>query len=132
MSVFRTASIGQLLLIRFEQGRGRGGVPREWLVFYSQQSLQTLVRRAVGMMRAACADEATGHGRDLLPGSDDEYHLHNVDGGVIGKPEDIVWETVEGSQRAELVLTWGLPSELLARGNFAKDRKSEISDDGRG
>lgn len=71
-------------------------------------------------LRAHCADSNTGHGRDLLPGSDDEYQLHHIDGGQIEKVEDIRWEMVDGQNRAELVLTWQNPAELLAR--LARDR----------
>lgn len=110
-----------LLLVRFEQGRGDTGVPKTWVPYFvghpknasAKPSVATLVRKAVQLFRAACADPAIGHGRDLMPGRDDEYHLHNIDGGKIDSVDQIKWRDIDGHQRAELVLTWHSPAALL-------------------
>jgi hypothetical protein len=106
-----------LLFVRFEQARGRGGVPKTWVPYLASGEKKpeavTLVRMAVGLFRAQCADPELGHGKDLMPGSDDEYELHNVDGGRITTADEIKWEVVDGVNRAETVLTWRDPSMLL-------------------
>jgi hypothetical protein len=112
------------LFVRFEQGRGRGGVPKTYIPYLPEgaiaPTIETLTRMAVQMMRAQCADPSM-HGRDLMPGRDDEYHLHNIDGGLLTKPEDIRWEIVAGDpprgQVAEVVLTWRIPNEDLITNN---------------
>lgn len=105
-----------LLFVRFEQGRGKGGVPKTWVPYSAtdkKPAIETLIRVAVAHFRALCADPNLGHGRDLMPGRDDEYMLHHVDGSLLKSADEIKWETVNGQQRAELVLTWRLPSECL-------------------
>jgi hypothetical protein len=106
------------LFVRFEQGRGKGGVPKAVISYTKpsdgEASIATLVRIAVQTMRAICADPSMGHGRDLMPGDDAEYALHNIDGGVIEEAKQIVWQQALGTQVAEVALTWGLPSERLA------------------
>lgn len=112
-----------LILVRFEQGRGVSGVPKTWVPYfvgrpdnaYSRPGVATLTRMAVQLFRASCADPETGHGRDLMPGTDDEYELHKVDGGKIISVDEIRWRDIDGHQRAELVLTWRSPADLLAR-----------------
>lgn len=105
------------LHVRFEQGRGLGGVPKITVAYYAagdtKPAMITLVRAAVGQMRALSLDPHMGHGADLMPGRDEEYMLHNVDGGALSKPDDIRWETREGLQHAELVLTWQVPNVRL-------------------
>lgn len=105
------------LFVRFEQGRGRGGVPKTWVPYLAtgekKPAAATLARMAVALLRAQCADPEVGHGKDLMPGSDDEYELHNVDGGRIESADEIKWEVVDGANRAEMVLTWRNPAELL-------------------
>lgn len=134
MSV-RTKTIRQLttpvwlLFIRFEQARGTGGVPKTWVPFFDTSSVEQLVGSAVQSMRKGSLNY---HGRDLMPGTDDEYRLHNIDGGVIEKAEDIRWEDMpDGSQRAEVVLTWRIPNEEPIPGRAVLDgtqdgRKSKI------
>jgi hypothetical protein len=112
-----------LILVRFEQGRGKGGVPKTWVPYLSvadkKPDIKTLTHIAIEQLRAWCLDPQLGHGQDLMPGSNDEYELHNVDGGRINNPDQILWETImvgsppQAQQRAEVVLTWRLPSELL-------------------
>lgn len=110
-----------LLFVRFEQGRGTRGVPKTWVPYMpgsvddpaAKPEMATLVRMAVQQLRAYCCDGVQGHGRDLMPGRDDEYALHAADGGLIEKAEDIRWEVVGGHNRAEVVLTWRNPAELL-------------------
>lgn len=112
-----------LLFIRFEQGRGKGGVPKVWMNYPGTDAkppnLSTIIHSAVRLMRALCEDSVWGHSKDLMPGHETEYLLHNVDGALINEPKDIVWEQVminnNAHKRAELVLTWGLPSERLMK-----------------
>jgi hypothetical protein len=119
-----------LMFVRFEQGRGVTGVPKTWVPYLvghprdatAKPAISTLVKMTVGMLRAQCADPTIGHGRDLMPGADDDYALHNLDGGRIEKVEDIAWETVDGINRAELVLTWKNPAELLPMPPGAEDQ----------
>lgn len=119
MSNVRQAQIPQWwLFVRFEQGRGRGGVPKTFVPYLVQgdpPTVATLTRMAVQMLRAECADPVM-HGRDLMPGRDDEYHLHNLDGKLLEDAKDLVWEKVEGGQVAEVVLTWRIPNEELLAG----------------
>lgn len=108
------------LFVRFEQGRGVTGVPKTWVPYMvghpkdaaKKPAIETLVRMAVELFRAGCADPHTGHGRDLMPGSLDEYTLHKLDGGVIARVEDIPWQAGTIG-RAEVVLVWRSPADLL-------------------
>jgi hypothetical protein len=118
-----------MIFIRFEQGRGRSGVPKTWIPYLvghpnnaqAKPELRTLVGMAIGNFRAQCADKNQGHGRDLMPGDDEDYVLHNIDGEKLETVEDIKWEQVQvGSNqetRAELVLTWKFPADLLMAEN---------------
>jgi hypothetical protein len=111
-----------LLLVRFEQGRGRTGVPTTFVPYLAgapgdpqaEPTVETLVWQAVQFFRAACADANQGHGRDLMPGDDGEYQLHNLDGGRVLAPSDIRWTVRDGKTFSELVLTWRNPASLLA------------------
>lgn len=106
------------IFVRFEQGRGKGGVPKTYVPWLVQETktyeLSTIIKMALGLLRAQCADPILGHGQDIMPGADDEYCLHNVDGGKLEKVEDIHWEIVNGvKDYAELVLTWKNSAEML-------------------
>jgi hypothetical protein len=112
-----------LILVRFEQGRGKSGVPKTWMPYWAghpknsnaKPEIATLVRTAISIFRAQCVDPSIGHGRDMMPGNDDEYQLHHIDGGLIEKTDDIRWRTINGEQRSEAVLTWRDPAELLVK-----------------
>lgn len=104
-----------VVLVRFESARGVTGVPKVWLVV-DATDIGMLIREAVELLRIRC--ELPGaHGRDLMPPLDGEYRLHNVDGGVVQTFSDVAWAHDENGQptTAELALTYGLPSLLLAQ-----------------
>lgn len=103
--------------VTFEQGRGRGGVPRVNIPSPRNASVDELTQIAVHTFRVLCVNNEEGHGRDLMPGTGHEgYELHDPNGGgVIEKPEDILWVKREGGYVARLILTWGEPNRLLMK-----------------
>lgn len=99
--------------VYFEQGRGKGGVPKVTIEFFEngKEDVERLIRRALFALRAACID---AHGRDLMPGEESEYLLHQFEGAVLEEVSEIKWVTRQDNHKvAMLVLTWGLPSEAL-------------------
>lgn len=106
------------LHVRFEQGRGKTGVPKAYIPYYETSgknwTLESYIKLAVAYFRVSCADPNLGHGIDLMPGRDDEYHLHHVDGGEITEPK-FRWQDTTGGKVAELVLTWRNPAVLLGQ-----------------
>jgi hypothetical protein len=103
-----------VLYVRFEQGRGVGGVPKQMVPIQGvglqgeKATVETYVRIAVAMFRATCADAGLGHGKDLMPGESWEgYELHELEGGRVSDPAKVV--------AGEYVLTWRTPAALLAR-----------------
>lgn len=103
--------------VTFEQGRGKGGVPRAAVQAWRGMSVDSLLRVSVEMMRALCADEALGHGQDLMPGDDySEYELHQTHGGVITDIKDVLFvQRPKGGCAAKLVLTYGEPNRRLLK-----------------
>ena len=100
--------------ITFEQGRGHGGVPRVRVPAWAKMSMDTLLRLAVGHMRAICVDAGLGHGRDLMPGVDHAgYELHQTYGGLITDIDQIMFVPRNGGHVAQLVLTYGEPNRAL-------------------
>ena len=108
------------ILVRFEQARGLRGVPKAWVPWFDSMNIRTLVEFAYGQMVALCRDPKN-HSTNLMPGALDDYSLHNVDGGVISRLDEIRWTSVAPSgqgvgpviRRAELILTWRNPASLL-------------------
>lgn len=112
---------GKWMYIRFEQGRGKTGVPKAYVPYWdgghpndasAKVAVESIVALAVAHFRVMCADPNIGHGRDLMPPETVEYRLHNINGGLIEKVEDIKFEH-DGNKIAELVLTWRNPADLL-------------------
>ncbi len=111
-----------LIHVRFEQGRGAGGVPKAWLAFYQGAldgikktfEISTLTKIAVASMRAVCADPNAAHGEDIMPGRDEDYELHHVNGGRIRSLEDLRFETrADQWFVSDCVLTYGTPARYL-------------------
>lgn len=105
------------LHVYFEQGRGKGGVPKTIVQVHPNEPIDSILKKAVAHMRISCEDEKWGHGKDLMPGFDyDEYDIHGIEGGIVEDHQDILWvQRDDGHWVCHVVLCWGLPSQHLMR-----------------
>jgi hypothetical protein len=103
--------------IWFEQGRGRGGVPKVVVHTFENETLEDILRKAVALMRCASQSKVTGHNKDLMPGKGFRgYEFHQMEGGIVEKVDQIDYVQREDKNKvACLILCWGLPSEHLMR-----------------
>lgn len=110
----------KFLFVRFEQGRGKGGVPLTWVPYWEKVStngrettMDDHVAKAVASFRVSCRG---AHGQDLMPGEDaSEYSLCQENGSRISGPDDFRWEQQHGVHVSAVVLVWRNPADLLLK-----------------
>lgn len=99
----------RILHIQFEQGRGKGGVPKVTIHVYDKEDVERIIKKAVALLRI---ESENAHGKDLMP--EGEYFLHRLEGAQIEEYKEIEWiQREDGHWIGSVVLTWGLPSEHL-------------------
>ena len=105
-----------VLHVTFEQGRGDTGVPRWSIVVPGGEfcSLKGLIQITLATFRVLCAESL--HGKDLMPGTDEDYSLHKTQGGVIKDLSEFKFiKADEHLYTAKAVLVYKLPNKLLMK-----------------
>lgn len=98
----------RILHIQFEQGRGKGGVPKVTIHVYDKEDVEKIIKKAVALLRIESED---AHSKNLMP--EGEF-LHKLEGAQIEEYKEIEWiQREDGHWIGSVVLTWGLLSEHL-------------------
>ena len=105
-----------VLFVTFEQGRGDGGVPRWDVVVPGGEfcQLKGLIKITCAIFRVLCAESHAG--KDLMPGTDDDYTLHKTSGIPIKELSEINFVKVNDHLfTAKAALVYKSPNRLLMR-----------------